>query len=123
MTFCTLLTTMPIDIETFDESSSDELNTLTNAEKVVQFLATNDDKAYTPSEIAEQIDIKKNSIGTVLSRLEDRDLVRHKGDYWAIGERETVRDAYSTHRIMEALDERYGEEDLEEWREYAAEGE
>ncbi|MGQ3412531.1 MarR family transcriptional regulator [Natrinema sp. LN54] len=114
---------MPIDIETFDESSSDELNTLTNGEMVVRFLATNDDKAYTPSEIAERIDIKKNSIGTVLSRLEDRNLVRHKGDYWAIGERETVRDAYRTHRIMEALDERYGEEDLEEWREHAAEDE
>lgn len=113
---------MPIDIETFDESSTEELTDLTNGEKVVRFLASNDDKAYTPSEIADQTDVKKNSIGTVLSRLEDRDLVRHKGDYWAIGDAETVRDAYRTHRIMETLDDRYGAEDLDEWREHAAEG-
>jgi Mn-dependent DtxR family transcriptional regulator len=114
---------MPIDIETFDESSGDELEDLTNAEKVIRFLASNDDKAYTPSEIAERVEIQKNSIGTVLSRLEDRGLVRHKGNYWAIGEMEAVRDAYRTHRIMETLDERYGEEDLEEWRDHAVENE
>ncbi|OLZ42153.1 TrmB family transcriptional regulator [Natrinema saccharevitans] len=114
---------MPIDIDTFDKRSSEELNGLTNAEKVVRFLAANDDAAYTPSEIAARVDVKKNSIGTVLSRLEDRDLVRHKGDYWAIGDPDTVRDAYEAHRLLESLDERYGTEDLEEWREHAAEGE
>ena len=113
---------MPIDIETFDESAAEELSGLTNAEQVVRFLAENDDKAYTPAEIADRVDVKRNSLGTVLSRLEDRDLVRHKGDYWAIGDMETVREAYETHRIMESLDERYGEEDPEEWREHAAEG-
>ena len=112
---------MPIDIETFDESSGEELSGLTNAEKVVRFLAENDDKAYTPAEISDRVDVKRNSLGTVLSRLEDRDLVRHKGDYWAIGDMETVRDAYEMHRIMGSLDERYGEEDLAEWREHAAE--
>ncbi|QSW97750.1 MarR family transcriptional regulator [Haloterrigena alkaliphila] len=113
---------MPIDIETFDERSSDDLQSVTNAEKVIRFLAANDDKAYTPSEIADRVDVKRNSLGTVLSRLEDRDLVRHKGDYWAIGDMETVRNAYEMHRIMESLNERYGEEDIEEWRAHAAEG-
>jgi membrane protein implicated in regulation of membrane protease activity len=40
--------------------------------------------SFTPKEISQETDIKKGSIGTVLSRLEDRELVRHKGKYWAI---------------------------------------
>ncbi|AGB33344.1 hypothetical protein C488_17336 [Natrinema pellirubrum DSM 15624] len=114
---------MPLDIETFDENSDEELRGLTNAEKVVRFLADNNDKAYTPSEIAARVDVKQNSLGTVLSRLEDRDLVRHKGDYWAIGEMESVRRAYDLHRLIDSLNERYGEEDLDDWRAHAAENE
>ena len=34
-----------------------------------------------------------------------------------------VRNAYEMHRIMESLNGRYGEEDLEEWREHAVEDE
>ncbi len=112
---------MPIDIETFDEGSSDELVERTNAERVVEFLARNDDKAFTPSEIADGTGVKRASIGTVLRRLEDRDLVRHKGEYWAIGSPERVRDAFRFHRLVDELDEQMGEEDLDEWREYAAE--
>lgn len=121
MTVKTAVTDVPIDIETFDEASEEALGEPTNAEKVVRFLARNDDKAFTPSEIAEGAAVKKGSIGTVLSRLEDRDLVRHKGDYWALGDEEHVRDSFRVHRIFEDLDERFGEEDVEEWREHAAE--
>lgn len=112
---------MPIDIETFDEGDPEALNELTNGEKVVRFLFENRDKAFTPSEIADGAGVKRSSIGTVLSRLEDRDLVRHKGDYWALGDLERVRSAYTTHKIMESLDDRYGEENIDEWREHAAE--
>lgn len=121
MTAGTVVTDVPIDIETFDEAAESDLGEPTNAEKVVRFLARNDDRAFTPSEIAEETGVKKSSIGTVLRRLEDRDLVRHKGDYWAIGNLETVRDAYDFHRTLADLDERFGEEDREEWRKHAAE--
>lgn len=113
---------MPIDIETFDEGDPEDLNERTNAEKILRFLFENRDKAFTPSEIAEGAGVKRNSIGTVLSRLEERELVRHKGDYWAIGDLERVRSAYSMHETIETLDERYGSEDLDEWREHAADG-
>jgi len=119
MTIETVLTAVPIDIETFSQASTDELTERTNAEKVVWFLSRNDDKAFTPSEIAEGADVKKNSIGTVLRRLEDRDLVQHKGDYWAIGDEETVREAFRFHRVMEDLNDRFGAEDMEEWSEHA----
>ena len=114
---------MPIDIETFNDSSESELTGETNAERIITFLARNDDKAFTPSEIADGSGVKKGSVSTVLSRLEDADLVRHKGEYWAIGDMDRVRDAYDFHKTVERLNEQYGEEDLEEWKEHAVEGE
>lgn len=120
MTSETVLTGVPIDIETFTEASDDELTEVTNAEKVVRFLFANDDKAFTPAEIAEGAGVKKNSISTVLRRLRERDLVEHKGDYWAIGDEETVREAFRFHRAMDDLDAQLGAEDVDEWRKHAA---
>ncbi|MFC4990048.1 winged helix-turn-helix domain-containing protein [Saliphagus infecundisoli] len=113
---------MPIDIETFTEGTSDDLTEVTNAEKVVRFLVRNNDKAFTPSEIADGTGVKKNSISTVLRRLEDREFVQHKGDYWAIGDEERVRDAYRFHQQLNELDDQFGEEDVEEWKAHAADG-
>lgn len=110
---------MPIDIERFSEASDEELTEVTNAEKVVRFLYQHNDEAFTPSEVADGAGVKKNSIGTVLRRLEDRSLVRHKGDYWAIGDEEDVREAFDFHRTMADLDDRFGAEDIDEWREHA----
>jgi len=120
MTSETVLTDMPIDIETFSQSDEEELTAVTNAERVIRFLYRNDDKAFTPSEIADGTGVKKTSIGTVLRRLRERGLLEHKGDYWAIGDEQAVRDAFRFHRTMDALDERFGAEDLEEWRDHAA---
>ena len=121
MTLETLLTAMPIDIDTFTEASTEELSGITNAEKVIRFLYQNRDKAFTPSEIAEGTGVKKTSISTVLRRLEERELVQHKGDYWALGDEERVRDAYRFHQTMDDLDERFGAEDIDEWRQHAVE--
>lgn len=120
MTIGTILTPMPIDIETFHEARDDELTEVTNAERVVRFLYRNDDQAFTPAEIAEGAGVKKSSISTVLRRLHERDLVRHKGDYWAIGDEEMIRDAVHLHRLLADLDEQAGAESLDEWREHAA---
>lgn len=111
---------MPIDVDRFQNADADDLTEPTNAAKVVRFLVRNDDKAFTPSEIAEGSGVKKNSIGTVLRRLQDRALVEHKGDYWAIGDEERVREAFEFHRSLEALNDRLGAEDTEEWREVAS---
>lgn len=119
MTLETVLTIMPIDIETFSEASDEELTEVTNAEKVVRFLVRNDDKAFTPSEIADGAGVKKNSISTVLCRLRERGLVKHKGDYWAIDDKERVKDAFQFHRTLDDLDDRFGAEDVNEWRDHA----
>lgn len=64
--------------------------------------------------MAEGAGVKKNSFGTVLRRLEDRNPVRHKGDYWAIGDEEDVRRAFDFPPAMADLDDRFGAEALDE---------
>jgi len=89
---------------------------MTNGERVVAFLARHDDRAWTQSEIAARTGIPRGSIGPVLSRLEERDLVRHKGTFWAItDDRETLAEAMDLHRITMALDERHGSESYDMW--------
>ncbi len=110
---------MAIDIETFENTPPEDLRELSNPEKVLQFLIANDDKAFKATEIAAGADVNENSISTVLGRLEDRDLVRHKGEYWAIGEVERIRSFERYRRATERLNERYGSEDKAEWRAHA----
>jgi len=77
---------MPIAIDDFETQPEEvlELDENTQAYQILKFLAENSDKAFTPKEICQETKIKSGSVGAVLSRLEDRNLVRHKGKYWAI---------------------------------------
>jgi DNA-binding IclR family transcriptional regulator len=77
---------MPIGIDEFEEKSDGKINIDggTNADRVLRFLAENDDRAFTQSEIHDETGVKRGSVGAVLSRLEDAELVRHKGTYWAV---------------------------------------
>ena len=112
---------MPIDIETFESSPEDRLQHRreTNADRVMQFLAVHPDQAFTQSEIRDATDVKAGSISVVLSRLEDRGLVRHKGNYWALGEADDV-DAYTSMvESTRTANDRFGEEDMDEWLEHA----
>ena len=114
---------MSIDIERFENEDADDLDQPTNAERVVGFLATHDDRAWTQSAISDRTGVKRGSVGPVLSRLHDRGLVRHRGRYWAItDDEERLAGAMALHRITEALDERHGSEDREEWLAHAADG-
>ena len=116
---------MPIDIETFESSPADRLQNSreTNADRVMRFLAAHTNKAFTQSEIRDATDIKAGSISVVLSRLEDRGLVRHKGNYWALGEDDDVAAYTSMLESTRAANDRFGEEDMDEWLEYAADDE
>ena len=73
---------MPVDFESYhpnDLPSED-----TNGRRILEFLAENPGIGFRPSELAEELDIPRGSVGTTLRRLEQRGLVRHKGAYWAI---------------------------------------
>jgi Mn-dependent DtxR family transcriptional regulator len=107
---------MSIDIDRFEKADPSDLDSVTNAERVVAFLATHDDRAWQRSEIAERAGVGQNSIGAVLSRLAEAGLVRHKGKYWAItDDRDRLRDAFDLHRLTERLDDQYGTESKSDW--------
>jgi DNA-binding IclR family transcriptional regulator len=112
---------MSIDIDEFETKSEEELAGATNAERVLRFLAANDDRAFEPGTIAQEAGVARNSVGSVLARLEERELVRHKASYWAItDDRERLRSAAALESTTAALNDRLGEEDPEEWGEHAA---
>jgi predicted transcriptional regulator of viral defense system len=108
---------MPIDIDRFEESSNEKLraNGLPNAEQLLAFLAAHPDQAFTPKELHEATGMPRGSVGVVLSRLEDRGLVRHRGEYWAIAEDADVEPTLSAMRTAETMTDLFGPEDPEEW--------
>jgi DNA-binding MarR family transcriptional regulator len=112
---------MPIDIETFEADPPERLQSdgETNADRVMRFLAANSDQAFTQSEIRDATGVKAGSISVVLSRLEDRDLVRHKGNYWALGEADDIAAYTSLLESTRAANDRLGTEDMDEWEEHA----
>lgn len=112
---------VPISIDEFE--SRDPEKQETNAERVVRFLARNQDKAYKAIEIAEATDVNENSIHPVLNRLEERGLLRHREPYWAIGDPEAVRDAMVFSSTAKFLDDVLGPESREEWLTAFREGE
>lgn len=107
---------MPIDIETFEHEPPDALRgaTETNAERVMRFLAQHPNKAFTQSEIRDETSVKAGSISVVLSRLEDRGLVRHKGHYWTLGDDDEIAAYTGILESTRAANERFGEENTDE---------
>ncbi|WP_247731772.1 helix-turn-helix transcriptional regulator [Halovivax limisalsi] len=79
---------MPISIDRFENGCDEalDLEAGTQPYLILEFLASNADQAFTQTEIHDATGINRGSVGAVLSRLEDRGLVRHRGRYWAIGE-------------------------------------
>ena len=105
---------MPISIDRFDDEPDDvlDLQEGTQPYRVLQFLARNDEQAFTQTEIHEATEIKRGSVGAVLSRLEDRGLVRHRGRYWAIAEDDRLASfaAQTGASSASTTDDYYGEE-------------
>lgn len=114
---------MSIDRETFEQSSAEALEGLSTAERVLGFLALNDDRAYKAREIARKLNEDEGAVSTALTRLKERDLIEHKGTYWAITTDETrlnSHDGYS--RATSLFNETFGEEAREEWEQHAPDG-
>jgi predicted transcriptional regulator of viral defense system len=105
---------MPINVDQLDEEPTEvlDLQEGTQPYRVLQFLAKNDDKAFTQTEIHDAMDIKRGSVGAVLSRLADRGLVRHRGRYWAISEDDRLASYAAQLNASSAStnDDYYGEE-------------
>jgi DNA-binding IclR family transcriptional regulator len=108
---------MPIDIDRFEEGPVEVLRAggPTNAEGILTFLASNADKAFTPKEIHVETDIPRGSVGAVLSRLEERGLVRHRGEYWAIDDTAEIEKTVTAISTARAATDRLGREVPDEW--------
>lgn len=105
---------MPVSIDEFE--SHDLPQGPSVPEQVITYLYTHQDAAFTRSEIATAIDEDPNTVGTALTRLKERDLVRHRGKYWAITEDEhRVATAYDLHKVSERLDHGDGGIDSADW--------
>lgn len=106
---------MPINIDRLDDEPADVLSLSkgTQPYQILQFLAENDDKAFTQTEIHEATSIKRGSVGSALSRLDDRGLVRHRGRYWAIAEDDRLASfAAQTHaNSVSTTDDYYGDDE------------
>ncbi|MDZ7746651.1 MAG: helix-turn-helix domain-containing protein [Halobacteriales archaeon] len=111
---------MSIDREQFESASETELSALSVPDQVLGFLATHDDRAFEASEIARRLNAETGAVSTALSRLKSRDLVEHKGTYWAVTTDEsrlTEHDGYE--RATALFDDQLGEEDPEAWEDEA----
>lgn len=109
---------MPVRIEDFESGNLPQGPSV--PEQVVTYLTTHRDRAFTRSEIATALDEDPNTVGTALSRLKQRGLVRHRGEYWAItDDMERVTDAYELHSVTERLDQEDGGIDADSWDEEA----
>jgi len=104
---------MPINIDRFEDEPEDVLDIKegTQPYTVLTFLAANHEQAFTQTEIHEATEIPRGSVGVVLSRLEERGLVRHRGRYWAIAEDDRLA-SYAAHQAASSsstTDDYYGE--------------
>jgi len=112
---------MPMEIDEFEEAEGEE--ELTTGEAIVGFLLENDENAWKRSEIAGAIDRDPNTVATNLSRLKNRDLVRHRENHWAITkDRVRLKEAIRTSNALGDLNEAFGpivenEEDAQAWSE------
>lgn len=104
---------MPINIDRFEDEPEDLLDIKegTQPHAILTFLMANEDQAFTQTEIHEATGIARGSVGVVLSRLEKRGLVRHRGRYWAISEDERLASYAAQEAASSAStsDDYYGE--------------
>jgi len=110
---------VPINADRFEEIDTDEPAPGTNADQILSFLRAHPDKAFTQSEIADETDVKRGSVGPTLVRLRERGRVDHRGTYWRISDHEQTVDAATAHGA-ETLSDREAETPaFEEWQDHA----
>jgi predicted transcriptional regulator len=102
---------MPINFDEYTESEDYDhwLRPGSNARMILSFLAEYPEQGFTPTEIHAEIDIPMGSIGPTLQRLEERDLVRHKGSYWATAQDDRITGFESTINSVRAISD-HGDE-------------
>lgn len=97
---------MPVEFDDYSEDTPRvDLSEGTNANELLTVLIQNPGIGFTPAELHETTGIPRGSINPTLKRLEDADLVRHKGDYWAAAEDDRLAAASASVLGHEAVSE------------------
>lgn len=101
---------MTIERATFDDASAETLADHLETDEVLGLLTAHDDRAFTLTEIATELDLDVAVVSTTLRHLAEMSLVDVKGKYWAVTADYTrlyVHDDYSTTEdaSMEPFDE------------------
>ena len=114
---------MPIEVDEFEEAPENalEIDRDTNKWTVVEFLLEHSEKAFTPKEIENEVDVPDGGVGVILSRLEEKGIVRHKGKYWTLETDDRVAGISAMLASTKALNDELGSEELSEWAEHAEE--
>jgi hypothetical protein len=115
---------MPIEFEEYRKSRDSDgfdwtLREGSNAHTILSFLAGHPEQGFTPKEIHEATGVARGSVGKTLQRLEERQLVRHAEPYWAVGNDDRIGAYLGMLSSLEAVGEREGTEDYDEWRDAA----
>ena len=113
---------MPVRFDEYaalDHEFDPALREGSNGHRILSFLAAYPEQGFTPKEIHEAIGVPLGSVGPTLQRLKERDLVRHREPYWAIGEDDRVGTYVGMLNSLKTVDDRYGAESWEEWSEHA----
>jgi hypothetical protein len=114
---------MPISKDRFEEigDGDDGPTPGTNAAKLLEFLRSSPDKAFTQSELADATTVKMGSIGPTLVRLRERGRVEHRGNYWAVSDHEEAVDAATGHAAAALATRETDEEtpEMADWQDHA----
>jgi DNA-binding transcriptional ArsR family regulator len=113
---------MPVEFDKYRESSHGgdfdwTLREGSNAHTILSFLADHPEQGFTPKEIHEATGVARGSVGKTLQRLDERQLVRHAEPYWAVGDDDRVGTYLGMLSSLDAVAEREGTEEYDEWRE------
>lgn len=85
---------MPIEKDRFEALDEDDTAPAagTNADRILRFLRTHAEMAFTRGEIVDETGIPSGSVGPTLVRLRDRGRVDHRGRYWRISDHDESLD-------------------------------
>lgn len=114
---------MPIGKDRFEALDEDDTVPApgTNADRILRFLRSHPDMAFTRGEIVEETKIPQGSVGPTLVRLRERGRVDHRGRYWRVSDHDGSLDDAVGHSAA-ALDARETDGETprkDEWAEHA----
>ena len=113
---------MPVEFDDYadDQETDVPVRAGSNGHRILEFLASHPEMGFTPSEIHDRVDIPKGSVGPTLQRLAERDLVRHKGSYWAIARDDRLTALDATMHSLDAIQSLEDDAGAIDWERAAA---